>query len=45
VPQLAKTGNEPWLPMAGAGLLIAALAIRRRLAAARPARTDERVSR
>lgn len=44
-PALAKTGNDPWLPMAGAGLLFVALGIRRRLTAAQPARTDERVGR
>jgi hypothetical protein len=44
VPSLAKTGNSPWLPLTGAGLLVAALGIRRRLVAARPARTTERVS-
>jgi hypothetical protein len=45
VPALAKTGNDPWLPLAGAGLLFAALGIRRRVTAAQPARTDERVNR
>lgn len=45
VPSLAKTGGDPWLPLAGAGLLVVALGIRRRLVAAQPARTDERVSR
>ena len=45
VPHLAKTGNDPWLPLTGAGLLMAALGIRRRVTAARPVRTDERVSR
>ena len=44
-PSLAKTGNDPWLPMTGAGLLFVALGIRRRLTAAQPARIDERVSR
>lgn len=44
VPLLPKTGNDPWLPLAGAGLLVAALGIRRRLVAAQPARTTERVS-
>ena len=44
VPSLAKTGNDPWLPLTGAGLLVAALGIRRRLVAARPVRTSERVS-
>jgi hypothetical protein len=45
VPSLAKTGNDPWLPLAGAGLLLVALGIRRRVTAAQPARTNERVSR
>ncbi len=45
VPSLAKTGNDPWLPLAGAGLLLVALAIRRRVTAAQPARTQDRVSR
>jgi hypothetical protein len=46
VPSLAKTGNDPWLPLAGAGMLFIALGVRRRLtAAAQPARTDDRVSR
>ena len=40
-----KTGNDPWLPLAGAGMLFVALGVRRRVAAAQPARTDERVSR
>ena len=44
-PVLAKTGNDPWLPLAGAGLLFVALGIRRRVTAAQPVRTDERVSR
>ncbi len=44
-PSLAKTGNDAWLPMTGAGLLLAALVLRRRLVAAQPARTDERVTR
>ncbi len=44
VPTLAKTGNDPWLPLAGAGLLVMALGIRRRVLAAQPARIDERVS-
>ena len=44
VPALAKTGNDAWLPMAGAGLLLAALGIRRRLVAAQPVLTEERVS-
>jgi hypothetical protein len=45
VPALAKTGNDPWLPLAGAGLLFAALVIRRRTVAAKPVRIDERVGR
>jgi hypothetical protein len=45
VPTLAKTGNDPWLPLTGAGLLLVALGIRRRVTAAQPARTEERVSR
>ena len=45
LPQLAKTGNDPWLPLTGAGLLMAALVIRRRVLAAQPARTQERVRR
>jgi hypothetical protein len=45
VPTLAKTGNDPWLPLAGAGLLALALGIRRRVVAAQPVRVDERVSR
>jgi hypothetical protein len=40
VPSLAKTGNDAWLPMTGAGLLLAALGIRRRLAAAKPAAAE-----
>jgi hypothetical protein len=36
VPSLPKTGNDAWLPMTGAGLLLAALGIRRRLVAAKP---------
>ncbi len=43
VPTLAKTGNDPWLPLTGAGLLVLALGIRRRVVAAQPVRTDERV--
>ena len=43
-PTLAKTGNDPWLPLTGAGLLLVALGIRRRVLAAEPARTDDRVS-
>ena len=45
VPTLAKTGNDPWLPLTGAALLAIAIGIRRRVLAAQPARTDERVSR
>jgi hypothetical protein len=45
VPTLAKTGNDPWLPLTGAALLGIALGIRRRVLAAQPARTNERVSR
>jgi len=45
VPTLARTGNDPWLPLTGAGLLMVALGIRRRVLAAQPARTDDRVSR
>ncbi len=45
VPHLAKTGNDPWLPLTGAGLLMVALGIRRRVTAARPVRTDEPVGR
>jgi len=44
VPALAKTGNDPWVPMAGAGLLLVALGIRRRVTAAQPTRSYERVS-
>lgn len=44
VPTLAKTGNDPWLPLTGAGLLAIALGIRRRVVAARPVRTEERVN-
>lgn len=44
VPTLAKTGNDPWLPLTGAGLLAIALGIRRRVVAAQPARTEERVN-
>ena len=45
VPSLAKTGNDPWLPLTGAGLLLVALGIRRRVTAAQPVRTQDRVSR
>lgn len=44
-PQMPKTGNDPWVPLTGAGFLMIALGIRRRVTAARPVRTDERVSR
>ncbi len=44
VPILAKTGNDPWLPLTGAGLLAIALGIRRRVVAAQPARIEERVN-
>lgn len=44
-PVLAKTGNDPWLPLAGAGLLFLALGIRRRVSAVQPVRTDDRVTR
>ena len=44
-PVLAKTGNDAWLPLAGAGLLLAAMGIRRRVVAAQPARVGDRVSR
>ena len=44
-PILAKTGNEPWLPLTGAGLLVLALGLRRRIVAAQPVRTQERVRR
>lgn len=37
---LAKTGNDPWLPMAGATMLLAAY-IGRRMVTPRPARTRE----
>ncbi len=45
LPTLAKTGNDPWLPLTGAGLLMVALGIRRRVLAAQPARINDRVSR
>jgi hypothetical protein len=45
VPALAKTGNDPWLPLTGAGLLFVALGIRRRVTAAKPVRIDDRVGR
>ncbi len=44
VPALPRTGNDAWLPMAGAALLLAAVTIRRRLLAAEPAPTGERVT-
>jgi len=44
-PSLAKTGGDPWLPLTGAGLLLVAFTIRRRLVAVRPVGKDERVSR
>ena len=44
-PVLAKTGNDPWLPLPGAGLLFVALVLRRRVTAAQPVRTNERVNR
>ena len=40
VEVLAKTGSDPWLPMAGAAMLLAAYA-GRRLVTPRPARTRE----
>lgn len=40
VEVLAKTGSDPWLPMAGATMLLAAY-IGRRLVTPRPARTGE----
>lgn len=45
VPALAKTGNDPWMPLTGAGLLLLALTIRRRIVAAQPARSREPVDR
>jgi len=44
LPALAKTGNDPWLPLTGAGLLLVALTIRRRVVAAQPVRTSDRVN-
>jgi LPXTG-motif cell wall-anchored protein len=44
-PALPKTGNDAWLPMAGAALLLAAVGIRRRLVAAQPASIQEPVTR
>ena len=43
-PTLARTGNDPWMPLTGAGLLLAALHIRRRIVAAQPARITDRVN-
>jgi len=45
LPALAKTGNDPWVPLTGAGLLLLALTIRRRIVAAQPARSSEPVNR
>ena len=45
VPALPKTGNDAWLPMTGAALLLAAVTIRRRLVAAQPVAGDDRVTR
>ncbi len=44
VPALARTGNDPWMPLTGAGLLLAALVIRRRLVAALPVRSSDPVN-
>jgi len=44
VPALARTGNDPWMPLTGAGLLLAALVIRRRLVAAQPVRNSDAVN-
>ncbi len=44
VPALARTGNDPWMPLTGAGLLLAALVIRRRLVAAQPVRSSNPVN-
>lgn len=44
VPALARTGNDPWMPLTGAGLLLAALVIRRRLVAAEPVRSSDPVN-
>jgi hypothetical protein len=44
-PALAKTGNDPWPPLLGAGLLLVAFTIRRRLVAARPVKISEPVNR
>lgn len=44
-PALAKTGNDPWPPLAGAGFLLVAVFIRRRLVAARPVRARVPVTR
>lgn len=40
VPQLAKTGSEPWLPLAGASLLLAAY-VSRRFLLGRPAASSQ----
>jgi hypothetical protein len=42
LPQLAKTGGDPWLPIAGAGLILTAY-LSRRLLVARPAGAREPV--
>ncbi|MDQ6725896.1 MAG: hypothetical protein M3066_07005 [Actinomycetota bacterium] len=44
LPALAKTGEDPWLPLTGAGLLLVALTIRRRVVAAQPVRASDRVN-
>ena len=44
VAALPKTGNDPLLPLIGAGMLVAFLGIRRRLVAARSVAEAERVS-
>jgi hypothetical protein len=44
LPSLAKTGNDAWLPLTGAGLLLVALTIRRRVVAAQPVRSSDRVN-
>ena len=43
LPSLAKTGSDPWMPLTGAGLLLVALAVRRRIVAAQPVRITDRV--
>jgi len=45
LPALARTGNDPWMPLTGAGLLLVALMIRRRLVAAQPVRGTDPVNR